>query len=564
MMKIKIFFLSFLSLILALGCAAPPKKERTLLPPQMLAQAPSQPPPEEKLKEMVMPQSEEAKKIPEKLYSLFVRDADVQEVLLAFSKESELNIVIDPELSGKVTIDLKSVTLEEVLDSILTPLGWTYRTDGKFIKIFRPQMDTRFFTLNYVATKRVGRREIYASTGGGTQTGYLAGQQTGVNSGQQTAVGTGGASTGYSDLVSVDEVDLWMEIQKGLETIVFGSIDETGKKVNSETEKMTFAIADEKGRRLIINKTTGVICVTDYPANLNKVALFLEAVEGSSQRQVTIQAKIMEVILNDEHKEGINWQTIENLPRLVNLAWGLTDKGGTTGFPGSTTGYLSGATTGTGTTATSIPIPGTFAVKPLGGVLAIGPGGTEVLISDIIQAISQQGDVKILSSPTISTLNNQKAIIRVGDQDVFFITGAVATQTTVTQFIQPMTIDVGIILDVTPQISGDGTIIMNIHPSITEKTGERLAPDGKSTFPLLSVRETDTTVRVKEGQTIIIAGLMQEKTEETFIGVPGLQSLPLFGGLFRYREETKKNTELVIMITPSLQIGRKVEDLTQR
>jgi type II secretory pathway component GspD/PulD (secretin) len=106
MMKIKIFFLSFLSLILALGCAAPPKKERTLLPPQMLAQAPSQPPPEEKLKEMVMPQSEEAKKIPEKLYSLFVRDADVQEVLLAFSKESELNIVIDPELSGKVTIDL--------------------------------------------------------------------------------------------------------------------------------------------------------------------------------------------------------------------------------------------------------------------------------------------------------------------------------------------------------------------------------------------------------------------------------------------------------------------------
>jgi len=562
-MKIKIFFLSFLSLILALGCAAPPKKERTLLPPQMLAQAPSQPPPEEKLKEMVIPQSEEAKKIPEKLYSLFVRDADVQEVLLAFSKESDLNIVIDPELSGKVTIDLKRVTLEEVLDSILTPLGWTYRTDGKFIKIFRPQMDTRFFTLNYVSTKRVGKREIYASTGGGTQTGYLAGQQTGVNSGQQTAVGTGGARTGYSDLVSVDEVDLWMEIQKGLEAIIFETTDEKGKNVSSDTEKMNVTRVDEKGRRLVINKTTGVICVTDYPVTLNKVALFLETVEGSSQRQVTIQAKIMEVILNDEHKQGINWKTIENLPRLVNLAWGLTNKGGTTGFPGSTTGFLSGDT-GTGTTAASVSTPGTFAVKPFGGILTIGPGGTEVLISDIIQAISEQGDVRFLSSPTISTLNNQKAIIRVGDQDVFFITGAVATQTTVTQFIQPMTIDVGIILDVTPQISEDGTIIMNIHPSITEKTGERLAPDGKSTFPLLSVRETDTTVRVKEGQTIIIAGLMQEKTEETFIGVPGLQSLPLFGGLFRYRAETKKNSELVIMITPSLQIGRKVEDHTQR
>lgn len=564
MMKIKIFFLSFLSLILVFGCAAPPKKDRTLLPPQMLAQSPSQPPPEEKLQEIVVPQKEEEKKIPEKLYSLSVRDADVQDVLLAFSKESELNIIIDPELSEKVTIDLKRVTLEEVLDSILTPLGWTYRTDGRFIKIFRPQMDTRFFTLNYVATKRVGKREIYASTGGGTQTGYLAGQQAGVNSGQQTFVGTSGTRTGYSDLVSVDEVDFWMDIQKGLETIVFGSIDENGKKVNSDTEKMTFARADEKGRRLILNKTTGVICVTDYPADLNKVALFLEAVEGSSQRQVTIQAKIMEVILNDEHREGINWQTIENLPRLVNLAWGLTNKEGTTGFPGSTTGYLSSDTTGTGTTALSISTPGTFVIKPFGGILTVGPGGTDVLISDIIEAISQQGDIRILSSPTISTLNNQKAIIRVGDQDVFFITGAVATQTTVTQFVQPMTIDVGIILDVTPQISEDGTIIMNIHPSITEKTGERLTPDGKSTFPLLSVRETDTTVRVKEGQTIIIAGLMQEKTEETLIGIPGLQSLPIFGGLFRYRTGTKKNTELVIMITPSLQIGRKVEDLTQR
>jgi type II secretory pathway component GspD/PulD (secretin) len=181
-----------------------------------------------------------------------------------------------------------------------------------------------------------------------------------------------------------------------------------------------------------------------------------------------------------------------------------------------------------------------------------------------MQAISEQGEVRVLSSPTISTLNNQKAIIRVGNQDVFFITGAVATQTTVTQTIQPMTIDVGIILDVTPQIAEDGTILMNIHPSITEKTGEKMTPDGKTTFPLLSVRETDTTVRVKDGQTIIIAGLMQEKNEETHIGVPVLQSVPLLGGLFRYKTETKKNSELVIMITPTLQVGKKVEDFTKK
>ena len=424
-MKTKIFFLCFMSLIVALGCAAPPKKERAALPSQMLAQAQPQPPPEEKLQELLIPQGEEAKKLPEKLYSLFVRDADVQDVLLAFSKESDLNIVIDPELSGRVTIDLKRVTLEEVLNSILTPLGWTFRTDGKFIKIFRPQMETRFFTLNYVATKRGGKREVYASTGGGMQNG-LIGQQTGASTGQQITTASGNARTGYSDLVSVDELDLWEEIRKGLEAIVFGSTEE--KKAYSESEKMTFTKVDEKGKKLIINKSTGVIYVSDYPINLNKVALFIEAIEGSSQRQVTIQAKILEVILNDEYKEGVNWKVIEGLPRFVNLAWGLTNESGTTGFPGGVGGFVSGTTTGTGTTASSIATPGTFKIKPFGGVLTIGPGGTEVLLSDIVQAISEQGDVKILSNPTISTLNNQKAIIRVGDQDVFFITGAVATQ----------------------------------------------------------------------------------------------------------------------------------------
>ena len=283
-----------------------------------------------------------------------------------------------------------------------------------------------------------------------------------------------------------------------------------------------------------------MIMVTDYPLNLNKIASYLETVEGSSQRQVTIQAKIMEVILSDDHKEGINWKVIEGLPRSINFAWGLTNKAGTTGFPGSTTGYVSTAT-GRQRRQEQSSVPLDSLKSNLSeAFFAIGAAGSEVALSDIMQAISEQGDVKILSSPTISTLNNQKAIIRVGNQDVFFITGAVATQNTVTQIIQPMTIDIGIILDVTPQIAEDGTIIMNIHPSITDKTGEKTTPDGKSTFPLLSVRETDTTVRVRDGQTIIIAGLMQERNEESYTGVPVLQSLPLVGGLFRYKTERKE------------------------
>lgn len=530
-------------LLLVISCASPPKKEQPRPSVQLKETTPPRPAPDVTLKELVLPQKEEAKKVPEKLFSFFARDASIQDVLLSFSRESELNIIIDPELSGKVTIDLKRVTLSEALEAILSPLGWTYQLDGRFIRISRPQMETRLFTLNYISTKRTGKREIYASSGGGLQGAAVLGQQ--------AIVSGGGGRTGFSDLTSIDEMDLWTEIQKGLESIMFGSVSEKEKGGVSEKEILTRV--DGRGKKLIINKSTGVIWVTDYPMNLNKVASYLETVEGSSQRQVTIQAKIMEVILSDEYKAGINWKVIESLPRSVNLSWGLTDRAGTTGFLGTSSPSTSG----------TISTPGVFKIKPFGGTLAVGALGTEVALSDIIQAISEQGDVKILSSPTVSTLNNQKAIIRVGDQDVFFITGAVATQNTVTQTIQPMTIDIGIILDVTPQIADDGSIIMNIHPSITEKTGEKTAPDGKTTFPLLSVRETDTTVRVRDSQTIIIAGLMQEKKAETHVGVPGLKSIPLLGHLFRYKSETKKNSELVIMITPTVQVGKKVEDLTK-
>jgi MSHA biogenesis protein MshL len=544
-MKLKVFLVLTLCLLFAGGCASPPKKERAMLPSQATEPTTPQPPAKEKLEELVIPQREEVKKLPEKLYSFFARDANIQEVLLAFSRESELNIVMDPELSGKVTIDLKRVNLKEALDAILNPLGLTYRIDEKFIKVFKPQMEMRLFTFNYIATKRSGKREIYASTGGGSQINAYSSQQ----------VTSSGTRTGYSDLISVDELDLWKDIQKGLEAIIFGSVEE--KETSSETNQTTLTRTDGKGKKLVINKTSGVIMVTDYPLNLNKIASYIETIEGSSQRQVSIQAKILEVILSDENKEGINWNVIESLPRSINLSWGLTNKAGTTGFPGGVT-----TTSSSGTGGSTITTPGIFKVRPFGGIFAIGAIGSDIVLSDIMQAISQQGDVKVLSSPTISTLNNQKAIIRVGDQDVFFISGAVSTQTTVTQIYQPQTIDIGIILDVTPQIAEDGTIIMNIHPSITQKTGEKITPDGKTTFPLLSVRETDTTVRVRDGQTIIIAGLMQEKKEESYIGFPVLQSVPLLGGLFRYRTETKRNTELVIMITPTIHVGKKVEDFT--
>jgi len=267
-MKIKTSFLILLILFFTGSCATAPKKERAKLPSQEMETAKAPPLAKEPLKELVVPQREEAKKIPEKRFSISAREAQVQDVLLAFSRESEMNIIIDPELSGKVTVDLKGVTLPEALEAVLSPLGWTYRLDDKFIRIQKIQMETRIFSLNYIATKRSGKREIYASTGGGLQTGALGGQQ--------AAAGTGSSRTGYSDLVSVDEVDLWKEIQKGLETIVFGVGEEKEKEASPEPGKTPWTRVDAQGKKLIVHKASGVIWVTDYPANLNQVAAFLE------------------------------------------------------------------------------------------------------------------------------------------------------------------------------------------------------------------------------------------------------------------------------------------------
>jgi MSHA type pilus biogenesis protein MshL len=548
-----------------IGCATPQSKP---LAPEVQEEAPRAVPslPSAGLKEMPVLQVEREQKVPEKLYSLSARDSDIQEVLLSFSKESELNIVVDPDVTGKVTVDFKEVPLRDAFDYLLGPLNLVYVKKGLFVRVSKPRMETRFFTLNYVSTRRIGTRTVTASSGSSESSGSIE-----IPGTERGALGSARLSAGSEDrnlssLATFDEADFWGEVQRELEAVVFGRPPEEGDgegfSVGGHEAVMR---ADEEGRKLVINRMTGVIMVTDYPSKVREVADFLSSVQASVQRQVMIEAKIIEVILAKDYQMGVDWSFIQSLPRMTNLAWGLTD-GKTTGFPGSTSGYLgtdSGDSDG-GLQAGSIDTPGTFHLSPFGGVFAIGGAGSEVFLRDILDAISEQGDVNLLSSPRISTLNNQKAIIRVGDQDVFFVQGAVATESTVLQTTQPYTIDIGIVLDVTPQIGEDGMIIMNVHPSISDKTGEKTSPDGVTTFPILSVRETDTTIRVADGQTIIIAGLMREKKDRKVTGLPFLQSVPKLGPLFSHTSEISSKSELIIMLTPTIMEGPEIAQVTQR
>ena len=510
------------------SCVTPPKKAEKTSPPVRNAETPRP-----DLKEIVMPQKGATLVSSQKTYTLQMRDADIQDLLLAFSREINANIVVDPKISGRVTIDLKGVTLEQVLDVICGQLNLEYKREGNLIKVFKPSLDSRIFILDYITTVRKGKGLASGGVGGRSSSGST----TGSAYGPSTGAGTGGqeSSAGYSEVTTADESDLWKDLDKGLQSL-----------------KSPDGV-------IIVHKTSNTVLVKDYPAQIRKIAEYLEQVTGSVQRQVLIETQIIEVFLQDSFQAGIDWGYIQSLPQMSNLSWGLASNGASpwVGYPGSTNQGSSGSSGSSGQTQS---IPGAWMVKPYGGVFRIGGPDQIVALNDIIEALSTQGDVNIISSPKISTLNNQPAIIKVAREDPYFQT----TQQTVYGESNTTTevnfISIGVILAVTPQIGSDGTITLTIHPSVTDKVGEATSVRGDK-VPIVDVRETDTVVRVNDRQTILFAGLMQNKVTENVIAVPLVSEIPWLGYLFKHTSREVRKTELVIMLTPKVVTSENMREI---
>lgn len=464
--------------LIVIGCATPETGEKKA---PLIASPQPPPPAKEKLEELTVSPIEEAVREPETLFTISFRNADIHEILTVLSRESKLNIIVDPDVRGEVTVDLKEVTLAKALDCLLSPLGMQYKREANLIRVSPIKMQTRWFTLNYVTTKRAARSTVSGTSG--------------------ARAGKEGETVGSGSFIKVetsDTADLWKEIEEGLKSI-----------------------ASEKGR-LVINKVSGSILVTDFPQNLATIAEFLETIEGSAQRQVMIQARIIEVTLSDQYQMGIDWSAI----------------------------------------AKSSSLRGTFTqlLSPATGIFQIGISDSD--LSFLLDAMSKQGKMDILSSPKVSTLNNQPAVIKVAREDVYWEREFAYAETPSGQalgFSRPRWITVGILLKVTPQIGSDGLITMDIHPSVTEKVGESESPEG-DVAPILDVRETNTVAKVRDGQTVIIAGLLQKSEKAEVTSVPLLGKIPLIGALFRKTVEEKKKTELVIMFTPTILVGNEIED----
>jgi MSHA type pilus biogenesis protein MshL len=444
---------------------------------------------------------------PSRRYTLVLNSVEARDLFLSLAKENDINLVLAPEVNGVVTLDLKEATAAEVLEEACYMLGCRVEFSGKTARVMPEKRVTRMFRVDYVLTTRTGSGTISASTSAGS-----GGSSSGGSS--SSSGGSGGGESQSSNTIQTEEkFDFWSTLGEELATLTSGG-----------------------DAKVVVNRGAGTVMATDFPANLDRIAAYLRVLESRTKSGVMIEAKIFEVTLDDGMQYGIDWSAAPGLDRF-NLSGSLT--GGDV-MNQSLSALASGASS-------------TF---------QFGVAGSR--FSAMLNAMASSGKLNVLSAPKISTLNNQKAIIRIGRQDVFFratVTPATTTSAAVITY-NPDTITEGLILAVTPQVGRGGNVMLSIHPSITAKVGEAKAPDG-NTAPIVDVRETNTLVSVADGQSVFIGGLMQETTQETIKSVPLLGDIPWIGTLFRNTSQTKKKTELVILLTPHVVGGAELADVAK-
>lgn len=492
---------------LSLGCATSRTIRKSPPPPVAVSVAPAAPAPKPAVSAKPAPlpdaplegmertraSAAEFRK-PARRYTLVMAGADARELFLSLARENDFNLVLSPEVTGTVTMDIKEATAEELMDEVCGMLGCRAVFGGNTVRVAPEKRVTRVFPVDYLITGRTGSGSLMASTstsGGGGGSGGTSGASAGTST-------TSSESQSTNTVTTEEKVDFWG-----------GLADEIG------------ALLSPGSGKVVVNRTSGTVTVTDYMANVDEVERYLRMIEARVRTGVVIETRIMEVTLDDSTQYGIDWTAF---PDLSSLSLSGSLAGGATAIQGLSTGST------------------TF---------QLGVAGSK--FNAFLDAQAQAGNLNILSAPKVSTLNNQKAIIRIGRQDVFFravVTPASTTSAAFTTYT-PDSVTEGIILSVTPQVGQDGRIMLSIHPTITEKVGVAVAPD-QNTAPILDVREANTVVTVADGETVFIGGLMQERTQETATSVPLLGDIPYLGALFRKNEQIKKKTELVILISPRI------------
>ena len=474
--------------------------------------------------------------------SLSIRDADLKDLLRAATEGTNLNLIFDPGIETRVSgLDLKAVSLQDLLDQVLPTLNLTYTRTGRTLHIMKSDSGLRYFHMDLLSLRREGTKDFQVNASGqliqagGAASGGSAGSSGSDSGGSSGGSGGTNSSAYISSLKSASAYDPWQELQSGLTTLVFG------EPIASPTDATAGAIAApapesyaKDGKTLVIQPASGLIIVGADPTTQRRVEQYLDEFKRRASRQVLLEAKIVEVTLGADSQVGVDWSSV--------LAKGAASGG--TGTDVSTT-FTTGSTLNTNVNASQGLFQ--FVVQ-------------NARLSATLSALASDGKLNVLSSPRISTLNNEKAILRVVREEAYFlqntqiVPSGTAAPPIVTTTITPLIVPVGIILDIQPQIGDDGEITLSVNPSVSEVVGVNslTLPQASATLPVVDRRDLDTVVKLRSGQTLVLAGIIKTRENNTDRGVPWLRKIPLLGNLFTKKEKSKTHTELAIFITPTL------------
>jgi MSHA biogenesis protein MshL len=458
----------------------------------------------------------------------------LNQFLMGLVDGTSWNILVDPELTQPITLQLKNVTIDEVLAVLEQTQDIDVRQQGNIYYIGGSRVQTAVYPLDYLNLKRKGKSQTQVSSGQIQASTMAQGGQGGNNrSGGTSSSGGQNVSTLNSSKIETEsETNLWQEVQKALEAI---------------------AAQDEKSF-VMVSPQTGIVLVRARPMVQRQVAEYLGVAQANLGRQVMLEAKILEVRLNENFQAGVDWSKVHTNGAGNIIALGQL--GQVLDVP-----------------AEANPINGVFNL-----LYQSDPNDPNAdPFSAAIDLLEQQGNVQVLSSPRISTINNQKAVIKVGT-DEFYVTDVSTTTTsgissTTTPDVTLTPFFSGIALDVMPQVSANGDIILHVHPSVSEvidQTKNIQIGDQDLSLPLAlsSIRESDSIVKLKSGQVVVIGGLMQNQIVKNDSGVPVLSSIPLLGNLFKQQRDKVVKSELVLLLKATLVKGEEwqghVDDAEQR
>jgi general secretion pathway protein D len=453
-------------------------------------------------------------------YTVVVNQVPIRELLFSMARDADLNLDIDDEISGKITMNAIDQTLPKILDRIESQTNITYLLENGTLKVSADKPYLHVYNVDYLNISRASGGNVSVSTEiGATSSGV---QSSGSGSGSGGS--SGSSNKASSDIENESINNFWASITQNISGIL-------------EQESAKAGSASATGNNIIVNKESGIIAIRATSKQHKLVNKFINQVVGSAQRQVLIEVTIAEVQLSDNYQAGIDWSVVSETATVGGNT--ILTKGGIQDVIGGSLG--------------SSPF---FQLATSGTV-----NGNPLNIT--LKALETFGDVKVLSSPKVMTLNNQTAILKVVDNEVYFnidvnvVPGSVTANALTTVDTTVNTVPVGIVMSVTPYIDDGETVTLNIRPTISriinfvDDPNPLLADAGVvSQIPVIQVREIETMLKVNDSETAVIGGLMQDQINKSNRGVPILSSIPLLGALFSYTEDKYVKSELVIFIRP--------------